>query len=1047
MDYVAFTLVAMALISRLGERSRLELWNQRQGDGRNFQAAHDWLLKASNARALLSRIAAGAAADETAQDPGLLLDLGIKLRAFQRVAEVEGRAAARARAELTNAVAFQERQEAEVKLLRQQLDDSRVSIRKLSADREAHKRRLRTLEEERKKQDQRLKGLEQECETLASAAEDLVKDREAHKRRLRTLEEERKKQDQRLKGLEQECKTLASASEDLVKDREALLTYSHDLKKRYRAVLNSTSWLVTGPARVIARSISHLVTWRRPQRNDMPSLPSLSYNNAAGRRATTSHNQTEKARSALTLPQGATDAGATVGNDPFETMRNIKPRDEEALIKEYEESDLNMEPDSFVLYRIIGNDLCPRHKKGQSRENVRFILENEPGLFDCEKRWVINRIIDPDEERQIIAMLEASNQAFIHIPFVVEEYRKIGWDFDAMPTPGFLTSKQFQKLAEQLPQQLHDRGIAALYRLKNNYVMNNNGARNAALADGRGLAKWVLPWDGNCFITAKAWQEIHHGVTARPHLKYFVVPMDRVMDNAILLREDFTPHPVEEPQLLFRRDADEAFDPRISYGRRPKAELFWRLSIPGPWDAWRDDPWDQKRRALSPEAQQFGVVSWVARMFSGVEAFEQKNKESTARRDQARREAIITTIDHLDGLRYDAARDPDGLAFYPRERLNHLRHALQHDGPLLPLAARIVKDAELALTGEPFSVMEAMALAPNCDPHDYLSPESSLRSDFAEPRGTPYTKKNAQRAPSPRIYEPNSFQYDNRTRLQLMFDGTAALALGWYLTGRADFASHGAGLIRTCFLDPATRMNPHLGGCGSIIELKNLYYVLDAVRLLESSGAFGTEDTEALKAWLQGYLLWLETSKQGTKEMTSRDHHGSYFDLQTAAITAYLGERRKLRDIFLRAQCRIAQQFTEAGVQPEEMPRPNTQHCVFFNLQGWLCIFQIAIAKGLPIGDWTREPYSRIATAFRWIMRHHTENWPYQQIGHFDTDRVFPLVASALRLGLVSDDEITSRLGETRLHAQKPIFNPHGAVMPYWSVGLSANVAGAPQSA
>jgi hypothetical protein len=37
------------------------------------------------------------------------------------------------------------------------------------------------------------------------------------------------------------------------------------------------------------------------------------------------------------------------------------------------------------------------------------------------------------------------------------------------------------------------RAQAHLRRFKNNYVINNNGARNAALRDGKARAKWVLP--------------------------------------------------------------------------------------------------------------------------------------------------------------------------------------------------------------------------------------------------------------------------------------------------------------------------------------------------------------------------------------------------------------------------------------------------------------------------------------------------------------------------------------------------------------------------
>jgi hypothetical protein len=49
----------------------------------------------------------------------------------------------------------------------------------------------------------------------------------------------------------------------------------------------------------------------------------------------------------------------------------------------------------FVIYRIIGNTLPPRHGPGDTCNNLKFVLENEPDLPSCEKRWVLNRLFDP----------------------------------------------------------------------------------------------------------------------------------------------------------------------------------------------------------------------------------------------------------------------------------------------------------------------------------------------------------------------------------------------------------------------------------------------------------------------------------------------------------------------------------------------------------------------------------------------------------------------------------------------------------------------------
>ena len=269
---------------------------------------------------------------------------------------------------------------------------------------------------------------------------------------------------------------------------------------------------------------------------------------------------------------------------------------------EYVAKGLDEVADKFVLYRIIGNDLYPRHRKGQSRDNVAFILANEPPLANCAKRWILNRIVDAEERTAIIALLREAGQDYLEIPFDWEEYAGVEFDFESVNGCALAVDRAY----ETLDEESRLRADAQTRRLKNNYVMNNNGARNLALRDGRRRAKWILPWDGNCFLTRRAWRDIRAGVNKEPWLKYFVVPMARIIDNADLLKDDFAPAAEEEPQVVFRSDSAETFDERHPYGRRPKVDLLWRLGVPGVWDRWRYDPWDVRAVAPSLEAGQHG---------------------------------------------------------------------------------------------------------------------------------------------------------------------------------------------------------------------------------------------------------------------------------------------------------------------------------------------------------------------------------------------------------------------------------------------------------
>ena len=270
--------------------------------------------------------------------------------------------------------------------------------------------------------------------------------------------------------------------------------------------------------------------------------------------------------------------------------------------------------DRFVLYRIVGNDLYPRHDAGQSLANLRFILENEPPFEGCEKRWLLNRIRQPEKVKELVALLDHHGYGYDLVPFDQEAFQAVPWDWEVLSSPDFLASRDYCRLISHQRQSWE----IALYRHKNNYLMNNNGARNRALELGRVRADWVLPWDGNCFLTMAGWEALRATVLEQSAADYFHVPMLRIADNAHLLDPAFEAIPQDEPQVVFAASAAERFNEAFPYGRRPKVELFWRLGLPGLWDGWLDEAWDQPRRPTLEPPPACPRAGWVARLHSGV---------------------------------------------------------------------------------------------------------------------------------------------------------------------------------------------------------------------------------------------------------------------------------------------------------------------------------------------------------------------------------------------------------------------------------------------
>jgi hypothetical protein len=340
--------------------------------------------------------------------------------------------------------------------------------------------------------------------------------------------------------------------------------------------------------------------------------------------------------------------------------------------------------------------------------------------------------------------------------------------------------------------------------------------------------------------------------------------------------------------------------------------------------------------------------------------------------------------------------------------------------------------------------VDKTTLPPSRDRRDYWHPAPYWWPNRWTPGGLPYVQRDGQRVPGTRMHEPESDRYD-RTRLQRLFDDATSLALAARLTRRADFAAHGARLVETWFVAPATRMTPHLRfsqvrrgrnrdeGVGTgIIEFKDLYYFLDAVRLLEAQGALDARVRDGLRDWLAAYLGWLATSPQGRRERGARNNHGTYYDLQVAAIAAWLGKRETLRDALVRAQSRLGAQIADDGTQPEEMARATTAHYCHFNLQGWMALVRLGRRTGVLHPDFTAEPWSRLARAVDWTLAQDATRWPFRQIDAFDPDRGLPLAAHAAENGIPGAAAWAAAGPDPAL--AKPVFDPHDGAPPFWAL-------------
>lgn len=684
-----------------------------------------------------------------------------------------------------------------------------------------------------------------------------------------------------------------------------------------------------------------------------------------------------------------------------------------------EEARVDAMPDTFAMCRVIGNDLVPRHKAGQALENLRFILQNEPAFEDCTKLWVLNRIFDAENEAKLIALLEQYDQIYERIPFDAETLQGIGYDFSTFRDPVIFADGTLGKLDEKTRLPM----IAQAYRARNNYVMHNNGARNFALELCLAQAKWALPFDGNCYFTQGAWDAMRTDILAQRDKRYFTVPMARMLNNADLLQGETVPEANEEPQLVFRSDAPLRFDEAHPYGRRPKVELFVHLGIPGPWEKWPVASFDVPPRKVSPEGYRVGQAGWVARLFSGQANLEQDKGNTIRDRGVARNLAICATLDMLEARPLTQVFQSGQPVFYNPACLAALAADPSH-----PDRAELLSAAEEALGRGPYSVTDKPEPGPSGDLHDYFHPAPYWWPNPKTPDGLPYIRRDGHRVPGTRLYEPDSDRFD-RTRLQRLFDDTTALSLAAQVSGREEFRDHARVLVRTWFIDPATRMNPNLnfaqvrrghnedrGADNGLIETKDFYFFLDAVRLLGDDHL-----TAGLREWCAGFLDWFKTSDQGIREYRNENNHGTCCDLQAAALAAFVGDTATLQQVNLRAQARILGTISETGEQPHELKRTMTQHYCAFNVQSWNNLFHLLEGAGLR--PWDSASGERLSQAMRLVLTESAQGWRYPQVEPFDMVRLAPIeFALRQRRGA----------GVMQFDAPPARYHPHDGIAPFW---------------
>jgi hypothetical protein len=370
-----------------------------------------------------------------------------------------------------------------------------------------------------------------------------------------------------------------------------------------------------------------------------------------------------------------------------------------------------------------------------------------------------------------------------------------------------------------------------------------------------------------------------------------------------------------------------------------------------------------------------------------------------------------------------AASEPRATSHGPRGTSDEQRASTGRAGPLLLLdrahladvfdraqrgdpevrsaIAALEEDARKGLTFGPVSVMDKAITPPSGDKHDYMSQAPYWWPDPSKPNGLPYIRKDGERNP-----EINKItDHDNLGRLA---STVATLGLAYHLTRRDDYANHAARLLRVWFLDPATRMNPHLrfgqgipginDGRGiGIIETRGLPDMLDGTMLLQGSPAWTDADTTALQAWMRAYVTWLVESPYGKEESRNGNNHETWYDVQVASLAIYSSQSALARATLQGARDRIRRQIEPDGRQPRELERTRSWDYSIFNLRAFFDLATLSERANLDLWNYRTPDGRSLRKAFDYLVPFGSgeRKWPHAQITPFRSSELHPLLRRA----------------------------------------------------
>jgi len=329
----------------------------------------------------------------------------------------------------------------------------------------------------------------------------------------------------------------------------------------------------------------------------------------------------------------------------------------------------------------------------------------------------------------------------------------------------------------------------------------------------------------------------------------------------------------------------------------------------------------------------------------------------------------------------------DGFLLMEESLLQKTKQELEAGNKKFNLAYKeLIKEADANLLKPLPSVTDKKITPPSGDKHDYMSVGPYWWPDPNSPDGLPYIQKDGE-------VNPERYEYDSSARSSLVSQ-VRILSLAFYFSEDERYAAKTIELLKTWFLNPETKMNPHLkygqaikgrveGRGIGIIDTRSFAFIPDAIRLVRSSDSYSVDFEAGMKGWFSEYLEWLWNHEYGQDERIWHNNHGTAYDEQVVSYALYTGNielaKLVLNNVPFR---RINQQIEPDGKQPHELRRTRSFSYSIYNLGMLVNLAVLGEKMGVELYNYKGVDGQSIKQALNFLEPYISgdKEWEYQQI-------------------------------------------------------------------